>query len=131
MDENTWRIVQIGMWMIGGQTAILGFFFLFIWNHISSSSKRINDHSIDLNRKIDDLSINVDRKIADLSAEMNKNYQSLNDKIDKNETKFDAKIDSIQHSINELDKRLYGIESVLHMKDCCVLKQDQNLKKAE
>lgn len=32
---------------------------------------------------------------------------------------------------HEIDKRLYGIETVLHMKDCCVLKQDQNLKKAE
>ncbi len=33
--------------------------------------------------------------------------------------------------IGDIDKRLYGIETVLHMKDCCVLKQDQNLKKAE
>lgn len=41
------------------------------------------------------------------------------------------KLDSLQHATAELDKRLYGIESVLHMKDCCVLKQDQNLKKAE
>lgn len=33
--------------------------------------------------------------------------------------------------IHEIDKRLYGIETVLHMKDCCVLKQDQNMKRAE
>jgi len=33
--------------------------------------------------------------------------------------------------IHEIDKRLYGIETVLHMKDCCVLKQDHNLKKVD
>lgn len=33
--------------------------------------------------------------------------------------------------VNNIDKRLYGIETMLHMKDCCVLKNDQNLRKAE
>lgn len=33
--------------------------------------------------------------------------------------------------MHEIDKRLYGIETVLHMKDCCVLNKDQKLKKAE
>lgn len=41
------------------------------------------------------------------------------------------KIDDIILKISDMDKRLYGIETVLHMKDCCVLKQDQNFKKAE
>ncbi len=80
MDENTWRLAQLIMWLIGGQTAILGFIFGFIWNHIS--------------------------KIEKNGAEMN-------------------------NKISEIDKRLYGIETVLHMKDCCMLKQDQNLKNVE
>ena len=41
------------------------------------------------------------------------------------------KIDEVNVKISEVDKRLYGIETVLHMKDCCILKQDQNLKKVE
>lgn len=45
--------------------------------------------------------------------------------------KMTVRIDQMQHSINEIDKRLYGVETVLHMKDCCVLKQDQDLKKTE
>lgn len=84
MDENTWRLAQIMMWVIGIQTGVLGGLFLFMWNNLS---KRIDDQSKIMN-------------------EMN--------------TK-----------IGEIDKRLYGIETVLHMKDCCVLKQDQALKKAE
>lgn len=41
------------------------------------------------------------------------------------------KIDEANMRISEIDKRLYGIETVLHMKDCCVLKQDQNMKRVE
>ena len=66
---------------------------------------------------------------------LSKRIDDLSTKIDRNETKFnaklDSKIDTLQHSLNELDKRIYGIETILHMKDCCVLKQDENLKKAE
>lgn len=113
MDETSWKIVQIGMWVIGGQTAILGFLFLFIWNNFS---KKIEEQGIFL--------------------------KTLFDKVDRNEAKLNAKLDSkfdpLLHSINELDKRineldkrLYGIETVLHMKDCCILKQDQNLKQAQ
>jgi len=80
MDENTWRLAQMIMWLIGGQTAILGFIFAFIWNHISKIEKC---------------------------------QQELSNKI------------------SDMDKRLYGIETVLHMKECCVLQQDQRLKKAE
>lgn len=110
MDENTWRLAQIIMWLIGLQTAVLGGVFAFLWNNLS--------------KRVEDLSTRVDEKFDDLSA-----------RIDRNEAKFNArldfKIDPLQHSINEIDKRMYGIETVLHMKDCCVLKSDQNVKKAE
>jgi hypothetical protein len=110
MDENTWRFAQIVMWLIGIKTAVLGGIFAFLWNNLS---KRMDNVEGGLAKKIDDLSNKVDR-----------NEAKFNEKLD-------AKIDPIQHSLNELDKRVYGIESVLHMKDCCILKQDQNLKKAE
>jgi len=80
VDENTWRLAQLMMWLIGGQTAILGFIFLFIWNHFSKIEKLLQEQG---------------------------------------------------NKISEVDKRLYGIETVLHMKDCCMLKQDQSLRKVE
>ena len=46
--------------------------------------------------------------------------KSLSDRIDK----LDAKI-------NDIDKRVFGIETMLHMKDCCMLKDDRQIKKAE
>jgi hypothetical protein len=33
--------------------------------------------------------------------------------------------------LSDVDKRVFGIETMLHMKDCCVLKEAQKNKKAE
>jgi len=33
--------------------------------------------------------------------------------------------------INDIDKRVFGIETMLHMKECCLLNENQKLKKAE
>lgn len=40
-------------------------------------------------------------------------------------------IKSMQEDIKDLDRRLCRIEGAITSKDCCVLKQDQNLKKVE
>lgn len=124
MEEFTWKFVQIGMWIIGGEIAIFGFFFLFIC------------------KKIETLSATMENKFGQFSTKMDNMYGELNAKIDRNEAKFsarlDTKIDPLKDSIsdldkrlNEIDKRLYGIESVLYMKECCVLSQDQNVKKVQ
>lgn len=84
MDENTWRIVQIGMWLLGIQTTVI---------------------------------------MAVLGAI----YTSLSKKIEK----VDFKIDKIETQMNDIDKRVFAIETMLHMKDCCMLKDDRQIKKAE
>lgn len=33
--------------------------------------------------------------------------------------------------ITDIDKRVFAVETMLHMKDCCMLKEDQRHKKAE
>lgn len=85
MDENTWKIIQVAMWLLGLQTTII---------------------------------------IAILGAV----YASLSKKIEK----LDSKIEKLEIQGNDIDKRLFGIETMLHMKDCCVLKDERtSLKKVE
>jgi len=55
MDESTWKFAQIIMWIIGGQTAIFGFIFLFIWNQISKLGEKLSDVDKRLNEKISDI----------------------------------------------------------------------------
>lgn len=75
MDENTWRVAQVMMWLIGIQTVLIMASLGFIWNNLS---KRLD--------------------------------------------KLELKVDS-------MDKRLVAVETILHMKECCMLK-DESKKKA-
>lgn len=42
-----------------------------------------------------------------------------------------GRIDKIDEKISNIDKRLVAVETILHMKECCMLRDDQRLKKAE
>jgi len=76
MDENTWRLAQCIMWLLGVQTTLLIASLGFIW--------------VNLSNRLD---------------------------------KLDVKQDN-------LDKRLVAIETILHMKECCMLKEEKHHKKA-
>lgn len=52
-------------------------------------------------------------------------------RIDKKFDRFEGEFKEINIKLSDIDKRLYAVETVLHMKDCCVLKSDQNLKRVE
>lgn len=41
------------------------------------------------------------------------------------------KIDKLDDKVNNIDKSLIEIKTVLHMKDCCMLKDDRVKQKAE
>lgn len=142
MDENTWRCLQIVMWAIGLQSTLLGGIFIFFWNNLSKRidevstnlKKEITSSSEELRKEMNASSTDLKKEMNALSVELKKDINDLSTKIDKVDARIDkveTRLESLQHSFNELDKRVYGIETVLHMKDCCVLKQDQNLKKAE
>lgn len=53
-------------------------------------------------------------------------YSRLNNKIDK----LDQSIMKINEKSNDIDKRLFAVETMLHMKDCCMLKEERHHKKA-
>jgi hypothetical protein len=84
MDENTWRLAQIAMALVGVQSTILIALFGAMWSNI--------------NKRFD---------------------------------KVDARFEKLETTVSDIDKRVFGIETMLHMKDCCVLKSDSQVKKAE
>lgn len=45
--------------------------------------------------------------------------------------KIDAKIEKLEIQTNNIDKRLYAVECMIHVQDGCALKQDHQMKKAE
>lgn len=68
MDENTWRIVQIAMWMLGIQTAFLGSLIGFAW---SSINKKLDKSNAELKTDIKDLSetiTDIDKRLCRLEG---------------------------------------------------------------
>ncbi len=55
----------------------------------------------------------------------------LSKKFDKMEQKFETRFDKLEEKVMDIDRRLCRLEGAFSSKDCCVLKNDQNLRKAE
>lgn len=55
MDENTWRLAQIMMWVIGIQTTVLGTVFLFLWNNLSKKIDELSKKMEEMNLKISEI----------------------------------------------------------------------------
>ncbi len=53
--------------------------------------------------------------------------KGINARLDK----IDSKIEKLEIQANNIDKRLYAVECMIHVQDGCALKQDHQLKKAE
>lgn len=105
MDENLWRVIQIFMWIIGIQTTIIIAVLGAIWSSI--------------NKKFDA----IDKRFE----LVDKRFES----VDKRFESLEKRIEKVQGDITNMDKRLFGIETMLHMKDCCILKDSSQNKKAE
>lgn len=45
--------------------------------------------------------------------------------------KLSDKIDKVDEKVNNVDKRLFGVEAILQMKECCMLKNENQSRKAE
>ena len=39
-----------------------------------------------------------------------------------------SRIDKLDEKINSMDKRLVAVETMMHMKECCILKENSNRK---
>ena len=63
---------------------------------------------------------------------LDKKFESKLDKLDnKSESRFEkleTKLDIIDRRVQDIDKRLFVVETLLHMKECCMLKSDAKEK---
>ena len=76
MDENTWRLAQMFMWMIGIQTTVLLAILGGIWGSISGIKKDIRDIHEDLNEIRKDIA-RIDKEVAIITATLKFNGYDL------------------------------------------------------
>lgn len=46
-------------------------------------------------------------------------------------SRLNGKIEKLDDKVADIDKRLFSVERMMHMKECCVIKDDSHLRKAE
>jgi hypothetical protein len=135
--------------------AIFLMLYFFKKNFQEEIDKKFNDNSLVFDKRFEQMDKKfeqMDKKFEHRFDLVDKRFEQIDKKFEQIDKKFEQrfdlvdkkfeqveiklvdiykKIDETNVKIAEIDKRLYGIETVLHMKDCCVLKSDQSLKKAE
>lgn len=57
--------------------------------------------------------------------------KKLSDKIDSVDHKLSDRIDKLDLKLQDIDKRVFGIETMLRMQECCMIKDERRLPKAE
>lgn len=66
----------------------------------------------------------LDRKIEKLD-------EKLDSKIEKLDEKLTARIDKLDEKITDIDRRVCRVEGILTNKECCMIKDESKMKKAE
>ena len=64
----------------------------------------------------------------------NKKFEQIDQRFEKVYQRFekiDQRLERIEDKINALDKRLVAVETMMHMKDGCMIKDDRFKQKAE
>jgi len=90
--------------------AQLGILFAFGWYFYNKLDKKFES-------KLD----NLDKKFESKLDNLDKKFESRFEKLE-------TKLDIIDRRVQDIDKRLFVVETLLHMKECCMLKSDAKEK---
>jgi len=65
---------------------------------------------------------------------LDKKFENIDkrfDQIDKRFEKIESQLDCLKNDMNQLDKRVFAIETMMRMKECCMIKDDRQIKKVQ
>ncbi len=101
--------VNIILWIMSAGFGLNFALMIIIWNSTNARFDRIDDKF----NRVDDRFNRMDDKIAELDKRLS------------------AKIDSVDGNVKDVDRRLCRLEGAFASKDCCMIKDDRHISKAE
>ena len=105
--------IDIVLWVMSGGFGLM----LVMWHYLTS---KIEATETSLNKKIDCVETSLNKRIDCVETSLNKRIDGIEHKIDK-----------IDEKVTDIDRRLCRLEGAFSSKDCCMIKDDRQLKKAE
>ena len=121
MDESLWKLTQIGMWFMGIQTGVL--ITILAAFHASMSKK--------LEKSIESVNTKLEKSIESVNAKLEKSIEGVNAKLEKSIDGVNARLDKLDQTVTDIDRRLCRLEGAFASKDCCMIKDERQIKKAE
>ena len=98
-------------------------------------TKQIDDLDQRLTKQIDDLDQRLNTKIDAIDQRLTKRIDELDQKFTKRMDELDHrlshKIDKLDEKVTDVDRRLCRLEGAFASKDCCMIKDDRRLPKAD
>ncbi len=105
-------ILALAILIVGG--------VVFLW-------KQNKDNKNDLKLEIKE----VKEELKDVKDELKLEIKQVKDELKLEITQVKDDVRTLSNKVSDIDKRVYGIEQILHAKECCILTADQKIKKAE
>lgn len=73
------------------------------------------------------LNARIDKSDKEFSSRFDKMDKDFSSRLDRT----DQKIDKLDEKVTDIDRRLCRLEGAFSSKDCCMIKDDRQMKKAE
>ena len=109
--------ISVMLWSMGGGFAVLLGMFLTMWHGMNQKFKSMDE-------KFETKFSDMDKKIDALQVEIKSDMAQL-------ESRLTIKIDKLDEKVTDVDRRLCRLEGAFSAKDCCAIKDDRHLRKAE
>jgi uncharacterized membrane protein (DUF106 family) len=73
----------------------------------------------------------LESKIESIKSSIDSNFKSIESKTDQKWNSIENKLEKMQENIIDIDRRLCRLEGAFASKDCCMIKDSSQVKKAE
>lgn len=73
----------------------------------------------------------IDRRFEAMDQKFDRKFEAMEKRMDERFRKMDERFDKMDEKITDIDRRLCRLEGAFASKDCCMIKDDRQLRKAE
>ena len=138
--------ISVMLWSMGGGFAVLFGVFLTMWHGMNQKFESVTRDFKSMDEKFETKFSDMDKKFETKFSDMDKKFETkffdMDKKIDalqveiksdmaQLESRLTIKIDKLDEKVTDVDRRLCRLEGAFSAKDCCAIKDDRHLRKAE
>jgi predicted nuclease with TOPRIM domain len=124
LNEKKMEKIDIVMWIMGAGFTVTFALMKSMWNDVN---RRMDTRFKEVNDRMDARFKEVDARFKEVDAR----FKEMDARFKEMDTKIDIRFDKLDEKVTDIDRRLCRLEGAFSSKECCILKYDKELRKAE